>query len=105
MKNLICSWFLAAAVLLPGSLNIAAARDDDLRFAIMSAVASDPSYANYRELTHYIAARLGRKSVFISGLSYSQVDNLFKGTSGEGTTVVVRIPCGSVAETREMEQG
>lgn len=60
-----------------GSLNSAAARDDDLRFAITSAVASDPSYANYRELTRYIAAQLGRKPVFISGLSYNQVDNLF----------------------------
>lgn len=78
MKNMICSWLLAAAVLLPGSLNIASARDDDVRFAITSAVASDPSYENYRKLTRYIAAQLGKKSVFISGLSYNQVDNLFK---------------------------
>ncbi len=48
-----------------------------LRFAITSAVASDPSYLHYRELTAYIAKKAGKKSFFVSELSYQQVDNLF----------------------------
>ncbi len=55
----------------------AAAGEGNLRFAITSAVASDPSFANYRELTNYIAEKIGRKALFVSGLSYNQVDNLF----------------------------
>jgi phosphonate transport system substrate-binding protein len=59
------------------SAAIAAAGQKEIRFAITSAVASDPSYSAYRELTNYLAGKVGMKSVFISDLSYSQVDNLF----------------------------
>ncbi len=55
----------------------AAGAAQDLRCAITSAVASDPSYNNYRELTKYLAEKVGRTSLFVSGLSYNQVDNLF----------------------------
>ncbi len=51
---------------------------NELRFAITAAVASDPSYSNYRELTNYLAGKVGERSVFISGLTYDQVDNLFQ---------------------------
>jgi len=51
--------------------------EKDLRCAITSAVASDPAYENYRKLTAYIAKKAGRKSLFVSGLNYNQVDNLF----------------------------
>lgn len=50
----------------------------ELRFAITAAVASDPGFAHYKDLTEYISGKLGRKCVFISGLTYSQVDNLFR---------------------------
>lgn len=60
-----------------GVSGISAAREKDLRFAITGAVATDPSYGNYRELTNYIANKVGRRAVFISGLSYGQVDSLF----------------------------
>ncbi len=59
---------------LPG---VVAAGQKDLRFVITGAVASDPSFENYRELTRYVSNKLGRKAVFISGLSYAQVDGLF----------------------------
>ncbi len=70
--------FLVAAAFTLSVSNFAHAEDGDIRFAITSAVASDPSYTNYRALTQYIASRLGKQAVFISGLSYSQVDSLFK---------------------------
>ncbi|RJQ21730.1 MAG: phosphate/phosphite/phosphonate ABC transporter substrate-binding protein [Nitrospiraceae bacterium] len=53
-------------------------RELELKFAITSAVGSDPSFSNYKELTEYIAKKAGRKSVFISGFTYNQVDNLFQ---------------------------
>ncbi len=56
--------------------NVSAARKD-LRFAITGAVASDPSFENYRELTAYVANKVGMRAVFISGLTYGQVDRLF----------------------------
>ena len=55
----------------------AAAVAEDLRFSITAAVASDPSYENYRRLTAYVAEKAGRKALFVSGLTYSQVDYLF----------------------------
>ena len=54
-----------------------AVAEGDLRFAITSSVASDPSYNNYRELTEYVAHKAGKKSFFVSELTYKQVDNLF----------------------------
>ncbi len=74
-KNVFSLLFIAVAFYI--TMNTAAAQDRELRFAITSAVASDPSYKSYRELAHYVSAQLGRKSVFISGLSYTQVDDLF----------------------------
>jgi len=59
------------------AVTAAAFAQEDLRFAITSAVASDPSYENYRELTAYVAKKVGKKSFFVSELSYNQVDNLF----------------------------
>ena len=53
-------------------------QERELRFAITSAVGSDPSYTNYKELTNYIAEKAGRKSIFVSGFTYNQVDNLFQ---------------------------
>jgi len=35
----------------------AAVAQEDIRFAITSAVASDPAYQNYRELTAYVAKK------------------------------------------------
>jgi phosphonate transport system substrate-binding protein len=55
----------------------AAAEGEELRFSITAAVASDPSYDNYRALTKYVAERVGKSPFFVSGLSYQQVDNLF----------------------------
>ncbi len=76
MKKIICFWLLIiVSVSLP---NLSAAREDELKFAITAAVASDPSYSNYRELTNYLAAKAGARTVFISGLTYDQVDNLFQ---------------------------
>lgn len=69
--------FLVAAAFLTGAPNFAHAEDGDIRFAVTSSVASDPSYTNYRALTQYMASRLGKQAVFISGLTYSQVDSLF----------------------------
>lgn len=74
--NIFCSLLFSIFILLPGQLK-ADPGQGELHFAITSAVASDPSYANYRKLTNYISNKLGRKSAFISGLSYNQVDNLF----------------------------
>ena len=51
--------------------------EEPLRVAITSAVASDPSYKHYKELTEYVAQKAGKKSLFVSDLSYSQVDDLF----------------------------
>ena len=59
------------------AMTAAAVAREDLRFAITSAVASDPSYENYRELTAYVAKKAGKKSFFVSGLNYRQVDDLF----------------------------
>ncbi len=80
-KNTFSGFVLFAALLvcmvcMPA---LACAGEGDLHFAITSAVASDPSYKNYRELSDYIAARVGEKAFLISGLSYSQVDELFVG--------------------------
>jgi phosphonate transport system substrate-binding protein len=69
--------FLAAAAFTVGAPDFARAQDGDLRFVITSAVASDPSYTNYRALTNYVASRTGKQAVFISGLTYGQVDDLF----------------------------
>lgn len=77
MKKRLLLTIFAALILLTSGEGIAAAQPGVLRFAITSAVASDPSFNNYRELTNYIAKRVGRKAVFISGLTYSQVDSLF----------------------------
>jgi phosphonate transport system substrate-binding protein len=77
MKKYLFSWFVILAAILAVTPGYAAARNDELRFAITSAVASDPSYSNYRELTRYLAGKMGEKSVLISGLTYDQVDNLF----------------------------
>lgn len=57
--------------------NRAAAQEPELRFAITGAVASDPSYSYYREMTNYLASKVGKKTMFVSGFSYSQIDNLF----------------------------
>jgi ABC-type phosphate/phosphonate transport system substrate-binding protein len=70
--------FLVAAAFTTCAPNFANAEDSDIRFAITSAMASDPSYTNYRALTQYIASRLGKQAVSISGLTYSQVDSLFR---------------------------
>jgi len=53
------------------------AQEKELKFAVTGAVGSDPSYSHYRELTDYIANKVGKKTVFVSGFNYSQVDNLF----------------------------
>jgi len=53
------------------------AQEKELKFAVTGAVGSDPSYLLYRELTEYVANKVGRKSVFVSGFNYNQVDNLF----------------------------
>lgn len=67
-----------AAILIIGVVQQATpAQEGELKFAITAAVCSDPSFANYRELTNYIADRIGKKSAFVSGLTYNQVDNLF----------------------------
>lgn len=76
MKRGIFHIFLIVLVFLL-AMTAAAVAKEDLRCAITSAVASDPSYENYRELTAYIAKKAGRKSFFVSGLNYNQVDNLF----------------------------
>jgi phosphonate transport system substrate-binding protein len=68
---------LSAALLSLSVAGSAAAVQKDLSFAVTGAVASDPSFENYRELTSYVANKVGRRAVFISGLSYSQVDKLF----------------------------
>lgn len=75
-KNILVTLFVTASILIFTTIQ-GRAEEKKIIFAITSTVASDPSYANYRELTNYIASRLGRKAVFISGFSYNQVDNLF----------------------------
>jgi phosphonate transport system substrate-binding protein len=68
---------LIVALLSLSCAGTAKAAQKELRFAITGAVASDPSFENYRELTAYVAKEVGRRAVFISGLTYSQVDRLF----------------------------
>lgn len=77
MKKYLFPLFVLITALLAITPVYAAAGNDELRFVITSAVASDPSYSNYREMTNYLAGKLGEKSIFISGLTYNQVDNLF----------------------------
>lgn len=69
--------FMVLAVLLFVKADQGGAQEKELRFAITSAVGSDPTFTNYRELSNYIANKLGRKVAFTSGFSYSQVDSLF----------------------------
>ncbi len=77
MKRNILFGLAMIVALLAAEENITAAQSEALRFAITSAVASDPSFNIYRELTGYVAKRIGRKPMFISGLSYTEVDDLF----------------------------
>jgi phosphate/phosphite/phosphonate ABC transporter binding protein len=77
MKKYFLSGLVVALILLSWAPGTASAAQKDLRFAITGAVASDPSFENYRELTAYVANEVGRRAVFISGLTYSQVDRLF----------------------------
>lgn len=63
--------------LMGAARQVAPAEAGELKFAVTGAVCSDPSFTGYKELTSYIADRIGRKSVFVSGLTYNQVDNLF----------------------------
>ncbi len=77
MKKYLLSLFLIIAAIPAGTSAFAEAGSGELRFAITAAVASDPSYAGYRKLTHYLAGKIGRKDVFISDLTYEQVDVLF----------------------------
>lgn len=77
MKKLILLLFGLAIFLAVIATNRADAQEHELRFAITGAVASDPSHSYYRELTDYVANKVGKKTVFVSGLSYDQVDNLF----------------------------
>lgn len=53
------------------------AEQEEMRFAITAAVGSDPEFAHYRELSRYIADKLKKKTILITGLTYAQVDNLF----------------------------
>ncbi len=78
MKKYLLYLLMIMTVIPAGTSAYAAARDNELRFAITAAVASDPSYSSYRQLTNYLAGKIGDKSVFISGLTYDQVDNLFQ---------------------------
>ncbi len=78
MKKYLLYLLMIMTVIPAGTSAYAAARDNELRFVITAAVASDPSYSSYRELTNYLAGKIGDKSVFISGLTYDQVDNLFQ---------------------------
>ncbi len=68
---------ISTASFLLSTAAIAIAAQKEIRVVITSAVASDPSYSAYRELSNYLAEKIGMKSIFISGLSYNQVDNLF----------------------------
>jgi phosphonate transport system substrate-binding protein len=77
MKKSLLLILVSALIFISGTMGTAAAGRNDLRFAITGAVASDPSFENYRELSAYVANKVGRRAVFISGLSYSQVDNMF----------------------------
>jgi phosphonate transport system substrate-binding protein len=77
MKKYFLFVLAVALSFIAGLPRAAVAAPKELRFAITGAVASDPSYQNYRDLTAYIAEKVGRKAVFISGLTYSQVDRLF----------------------------
>lgn len=75
-KNILLTIVTALALLTAGE-SIAAAKPEKLRFVITSSVASDPLFYNYRVLTNYVAKRIGREPMFISELSYSEVDTLF----------------------------
>lgn len=77
MKNFFLYVIAVSLIFAAAAPGPARAAGKDLRFAITGAVASDPSFENYRELTSYVASKIGRRAVFISGLSYSQVDSLF----------------------------
>ncbi len=77
MKKCICFSLLIIAAVSVSTPSFAADRDGELRFVITAAVASDPSYQNYRRLTHYVAGKLGKKDIFISDLTYDEVDALF----------------------------
>lgn len=76
------------------------AQDGALRFAITSAVGSDPEFMNYRKVTGYITGKMGMKSVFISGLTYNQIDKLFS----EGN-IDVGFLCNSHFARRKKEVG
>ena len=77
MKKYFLFVLFTSLIFFSGAPGTAAAVQKDLRFAITGAVASDPSFKNYRELTTYVANKVGRRAVFISGLTYGQVDRLF----------------------------
>lgn len=51
--------------------------EEEIKFAITSAVGSDPDFTNYRELSRYVADKMQKKAILITGLNYTQVDNLF----------------------------
>jgi len=70
------AFFIFSACFL-GGIMPARAQEREIKFAITSAVGSDPGFVHYRELTKYIADKVGGKSVLITGLTYAQVDNLF----------------------------
>lgn len=50
---------------------------EEIKFAITAAVGSDPDFTNYRELSRYVADKMQKKTILITGLNYTQVDNLF----------------------------
>jgi len=79
MKNYIISILVLASAFLIQMKNPVSAQEGELKFAITGAVASDPSFTSYRELTAYVANKMREKPLFVSGLSYGQVDNLFTG--------------------------
>lgn len=56
----------------------AGAVQPELKFAVTNMVGSDPSAMKYRQLADYLAGKTGMKTVFISGLLYTQIDGLFK---------------------------
>ncbi len=69
--------FLVAALVYLSVCNVVVGQEKELKFAITGAVASDPEFANYRQLSEYVARKIGRTALLVSGLSYNQVDNLF----------------------------
>lgn len=69
-------FWLAIAMLWVGSSWADAPNGKDVRMVVTAAFVSESGMPVYREIADYIAGRIGRKAVVVSGASYSEADML-----------------------------